>query len=1149
MRAFSLVLAACFACLLVATVDGADPSFPSLPNSYSAVVVATFSNKNYTLAYEEFWEGDSEMYRTNGHFTESHGSEIINFKTGVSSSFLTGSAYTNDPTCTQTSISTSGRDRQRFGPSTFFFDFFITGSNAMATEPAKYNGTTTALAGSRYIICNVWRGGNTMTIGTLSFSYTFEYYTALESIPGMENAPVRVRVIGSHTLPDPSDPSTTIVTPFDHTYDWVKFSFVKPNPFRFVLPASCLASPDPTTLPPRSAGQLEQFPTDTLPIASTPTSLGYLPTNFKMVLEAKMDRQEHSVGTLTSNPEVHTYTWWMDQFTGRERLDYQVLTSASNDATSNNVVGDGQYMRVTLPGTMTTPSIIRLYDSTTGEGTCTSSYATLESASPLAKRAGGVEDLFRGTLTIEPEYVGRSTIRGIEADEWIFRRMSKFNNDAFFVWDMSLFTVVEGWRFPGRTIYGGEVVPLRIINNGVWRNASYTTPVMYEDVYDLFLVSPEMSDDSTFDLTSLGLTCSEPTPLPTDLQYPNIPEEYGTYFAGNMLDRGYTMSYQEYSSTKLGMLRQETYEYTTIADLKKQIISSISVDGTCRSASYSSSMGALPLTPTASFFTQFATQFPLTSTNYIGRAASIDSRYILADRWLIDLPIATEEQVIHLYARFYAEVATETQAALPLRIEVSGVDYSPQDTTLSNARVFMHVYDFVEFTTYPSTTSFPTGTFDLPKNCVTVPLDASFFSVGIGLVPQIRAVDPYLSPAPTFLPMPTRFTSLLEMKLLRPNQTPEVNTVEWTVDQAKQIERIEHVSGETTTRAKQLMVYTTFPSIGSTYTGLPSGDCTKTSFNQNGGQAVSSIILTDAMRVALLTDPTVLGLATYSSRTLELDDDRGILCDRWIGTRTAPEGETRYINYTFERFTARPSWIYLDHPKDGATMQVRLKLNGYDVDTNGQTQPFSAIIDFFHYRAVADDNDLQPSLMCANYAALNAATTDGSTAATVSSTGSQPASSTAAGVVSSTGSNGAGVGVASSTGAVGAVVDDSSSSSSGNSDASYVAVIIILVLLAVGGAIGFWWWRQSQLGRPRPTWTSLKDSVKNTISGFRSQHPAMRHEAEVSQQDPEQGGTGAHEETHELHDVDIDNMEEPSQIEMGDMQEGEMGEAEREGHF
>jgi hypothetical protein len=65
--------------LLLAAVAVATPAFPTLPTAYRAVVGANFVESNYTLAYEERYNGATSRMRTRGKFVDPGTVDVVDF--------------------------------------------------------------------------------------------------------------------------------------------------------------------------------------------------------------------------------------------------------------------------------------------------------------------------------------------------------------------------------------------------------------------------------------------------------------------------------------------------------------------------------------------------------------------------------------------------------------------------------------------------------------------------------------------------------------------------------------------------------------------------------------------------------------------------------------------------------------------------------------------------------------------------------------------------------------------------------------------------------------------------------------------------------------------------------------------------------------
>jgi len=406
------------------------------------------------------------------------------------------------------------------------------------------------------------------------------------------------------------------------------------------------------------------------PPAPLPTAFpALLPSNFRMVLEEKRNVGgadddidiDGPNALLSVPPSVRTYQWAVSPSVPANRIDYDVLTGATNSAGGSDLlVGEGEATRIARLSESALGGATVFEWRSWGGGadgkaaTCTTAARTLANRSPLdTRRAGSLPALFAGGLPsaerdsstdggADWHFQGRSTLRGIEVDQWRSERI-RFNGDALFTWTMDLFVVVAGWRFPGRApLPTGMALPMRVVESGSWLNNSVAAPVPYTDVYDFIRVLPGAASDALFDpalaFAGTGATCPTAAPArPADAQFPklDLTTPYQCKVSAAMLNRGYTMTYNEWFEPSSRRLRTDgrltganSVEIMDLAAGTSTVWSTAGDDHNCYVVP--SRPGAMS-GPVAQFFVDYASL--LTPANYIGRSADKDSRYVMADRW------------------------------------------------------------------------------------------------------------------------------------------------------------------------------------------------------------------------------------------------------------------------------------------------------------------------------------------------------------------------------------------------------------------------------------------------------------------------------------------------------------------------------------
>lgn len=364
---------------------------------------------------------------TRGRWASSDSMELINFATEVSLVYPAGAGSLS---CQQTHVGHMGL--RVLGPSKRFFDDLV-----QHRQGITYMGRSDP-AQSRFVECDYWQGTRNMTRGHYHTEFSFTYYAAVPSVPGLEHAPVRFLVEGMTT--NYSDPTNPTMMPFHNLYDWSDFSFQVPLASVFAIPSACL--PLPASLGNRTFS-FGGLPTDTLPPAPLPLSTDPFPalmSNFEVTLEAKLDPVLPGVPSGGAMPDVYTYLWSFDAASRSERIDYQVLTGQTVHA-PDSLVGTGAATRIEI-GSDTAVGGATVYNVRAAgtTGACTADPKTLSNTSPLQhRRAGSLESLFNPSAANaqfrEGRFIERTTLRGVPVDHWM-AHVSRFNGDALYLFDM-----------------------------------------------------------------------------------------------------------------------------------------------------------------------------------------------------------------------------------------------------------------------------------------------------------------------------------------------------------------------------------------------------------------------------------------------------------------------------------------------------------------------------------------------------------------------------------------------------------------------------------------------------------------------------------------------------------------------------------------
>ena len=1063
----ALVLMALISCCTAADVQpSVAPAFPAIPRAYTATVSANFGLLNYTLAYTEAWSDtkqstnhDREVaqrladflpvvprvcsrdavsdpsaprLRTQGRFDSANSIEILTFNASqtVATSLQFALGSTGAAACTASQVP-AGMARQLLGPSKHFFED-ITRDPSTLTYVGRSDFHL-----SRYLVCDQWNGSfNFSNDGVMQRVISFSYFAAAPEITGAEWVPVRIDVSG-RTI---NTTDGTSVADLAVVFDWIDFTLQIPDPALFVPPTGCaapLAPPQPD-LPLRYFNFFETLPSDMLPPAPLPAAdatMPAVPLNFLMTMEAKIDpvvaESPDEVGG-SAAPLVFSYQWALNATAGSSRLDYEVLTEETNKPglQPGAIVGSGQFVRIDqiIPTAVGGRTVYEYRND--NKSVCTANPLTMSNPSPLeSRRAGSLSNLFSNRSEDAAfragKFVARETLRGVQVDHWVVPNLHKFNGDALYLFDSHVYFFVPGWRFPGRTLSPNQGLPMRVINKGMWMNNTYTNNTEYEDIYDFFLILPEMATAEVFSPQRFGC----PPPSNYSPPFPAITDttSYHMRISAAMLNRGYTLAYEESFDAARRLLRTDGRsgyysvgeQATEILDFGAQTSTVYSpVSGLC----YKSPIVASPMSgPSSSFITRFSNL--LNAADYVGRAADADSRYVLTDRWQTVSTLETgnntgvgsgRRSIESFVTTWMMTVAAPGIPAVPLRVRVSGSNFQRDvvtgDPDLTTARVFSHVYDFIRWETgTPAPETFTIPAAILP-GCQTVTRQPHTFEAQFRPQPSAATIVPPVKtpPFPQAPSLGASFSAVVEAKILRPGSSvPTVYSVSWKLDRSRipVRERITVLGNTPDTTTTQVMLYDSFPNSGRIWTLKADGSCAMAPMSEsytNGalsGGAYLWSAFSGALLDAMVFDPEVAAAAAATPaipapagfsfayeprRDLAMEADRGLRCDVYTGARVAassPSTSSTFVNYTSRFFTAGEGWVYMG--SNITHRPVRVIVQGNQAFSNDgfpatasdpasqSSRPFTAIVDLFHYNQQAQlDSSFDVVSQCSNYAAL-----------------------------------------------------------------------------------------------------------------------------------------------------------------------------------
>jgi hypothetical protein len=1032
-----LLGSACLLLLLLLpalSVHAADPILPALPLAYSAVVSANYAHLNFTLAYEEYSDALTNpmtpRLRTNGRFMPSDFAELLYFglpdaNGGEGAVLATSQVFSTDPGapdgCTASRVAGNSSLYRQLQPSREFFVTYVANNANL-----QYKGhTTDASERSRFIVCDEWTGSGTRVrndddgTGDITSAWAFTYFAAVPEQIGLEIAPVRLHVTGTET----NSSDATWSRPFEIVYDWVDFSFQPPPASVFALPEGCapIAPEVIASLPERSfsVDPSFNFPTSSLPPAAEPLPTDpfpSLPADFRVALEAKLDVMgtipAGAAGASDPTHQVQTFIWSLNTALSSERIDFEVLTDASNSPGAGGLepIGVGQASRIQVDSpTAVGGATVYRYTHTDDEEFCTTEALSLANPSPLdAQRAGSLRNLFSGAPTdsdyrANKKFKRRTTLRGVPVDVWSSSHV-KLNGDALFVFEQEVYLFNNDWRFPGRrSLEAGVALPMRVVNTGTFVNASISSPQPYVDVYDFFAMLPSVSSAAAFDpVVQWGATgdkaCPPSPTMPSSAVFPSVgpSTSYSTRISASVLNKGYTIVSDEYvdgPGGRVWLLGRNGPGVHIIDDRGRNTSTLWFNDETtgalqCYQSPYVTSRENAPL---SSFFAQFGSLFD--AAHYVGRLADPHSRFILADRWQTRTGSVTNNGGVtttsNMSATFYASVTQAGIAAVPLRIHLTGfhaqLDSSSGALVPSTARLYTHVYDFLDFELdqpAPSWLEKPATLYceivdRFPSNIFNTSLPSSDYVVPEPLqtppFPQVTALRTSSPP----------FHALLEAKIRagRPvtdsDSLTEVFTLDWRLDRARGLERIQRLAPAPHDQVTVIVEYETYPTQGHVYTLRRDGQCDMETFGAAHEKLPDNVTLAErnpaalwalfdgALLQSLLLDGDVTNAATPGFLTYQtssdflVEQDRGIACDTYTSSRGDPHATPDAMSYKSRFYTSAPGWTYVGRDDiGGAARPVRVHVSGFDsvsaTAPDLDTRAFEAVMDLYRFDAVHD---------------------------------------------------------------------------------------------------------------------------------------------------------------------------------------------------
>jgi len=211
-----------------------------------------------------------------------------------------------------------------------------------------------------------------------------------------------------------------------------------------------------------------------------------LPVQFYTLIESKLDDDEEV---------VYDYSWWLDMTNMVERVDYEEL-------------GVGASTRYTRVYSYNSEAMNSGTTYVLQNGACETDAISPINANPLTQiREGFIVALFRGTVGLNPTYLGRISTRAVSADVWRSPIVRIGTDGLTYTFNADIYFYPVGWQFPGRAgVNAATRIPLRIVTNGTASDGT-----SFYDAWDLFDFIPAAPDAA---LTNANLLkCVPPQPI------------------------------------------------------------------------------------------------------------------------------------------------------------------------------------------------------------------------------------------------------------------------------------------------------------------------------------------------------------------------------------------------------------------------------------------------------------------------------------------------------------------------------------------------------------------------------------------------------------------------------------------------------------
>jgi hypothetical protein len=404
---------------------------------------------------------------------------------------------------------------------------------------------------------------------TSSYSVTFQLDVYLNVVnAGGTNVglPMRIEISGSRVN---ITSGSSVAIPFNNTYDFANFRRLDTT----VL--TTLRSMYQSCQPTGNAAYRAPLPSTSAVTSKTPSlgstpPLSSFPSEFTMVVEAPSQSLANGGAPgLTNQNLALRYT--LDDANYQESVQYippwsQTINvdiyqypDGSAYPSSGKVWTVGEQFTVDGPGNVTC-TIANL----TNFGPNANSNLLRQS---LAFTVGSFADFFVNQSGFDATslfYVGKNYVRSVYADTYqgSFNGQSGFGNLTI-SWTTTVYLFPAGWQYPGRNTATDLQLPLLIINDGY---ANGQLSFTFRDAWNIFSLIPQTDANFFTDLPATyncPMTVTQqsggnrPPPPVRTVNPPYINSQYSTTVEINFGTLGYTLSYDEYYSKSMGVLRAD----------------------------------------------------------------------------------------------------------------------------------------------------------------------------------------------------------------------------------------------------------------------------------------------------------------------------------------------------------------------------------------------------------------------------------------------------------------------------------------------------------------------------------------------------------------------------------------------------------------